>query len=192
MIPEDFLRERVASDKGLSEAELQAVALAVNGESTKVIAQQLGISEDAVRKRLSEAYRKCGVEGRGPVKLARLQSMLMALYREHQESTDAPVPPPVSPTTSSATPSSPQLLDWGEAPKIPVPYGRQSELSLLQEWIQQRDRCRLVLLYGLKGIGKTTLAVHLAEQLANSGEFEGLIWRSVSHAPHMECIPVMQ
>ena len=182
MIPEDFLRKTVAAECGLSEAELQAVALAVNGESTKEIAKKLGISEDAVRKRLSEVYRKCNIEGRGPVKLARLQQKLLKQFQDQQEPTAAPGPPPMPPTTSLSTPS----LDWGEAPKIPDPYGRQSELSLLQEWIQQRDRCRLVLLYGLKGIGKTTLAVHLAEQLATSAEFEGIIWRSLSHAPHLK------
>lgn len=186
MIPQEFLqeflRDKFAPCHGLSEAELQAVALAVKGKSTKEIAEKLGTSEDAVRKRLSEVYRKCKIEGRGPVKLARLQQKLLAEFQDQQEPTAAPVPPPVSPTTSPAMPS----LDWGEAPKIPDPHGRQSELSLLQEWIKQRDRCRLVLLYGLKGIGKTTLAVHSAEQFANSAEFEGIIWRSVSHAPHLE------
>ncbi|NMF83633.1 NB-ARC domain-containing protein [Nodosilinea sp. P-1105] len=182
MIPQEFLRDKFAAHHGLSEAELQVVALVVDGKPTTAIATKLGISEDAVRKRLSEVYKKCKIEGRGPVKLARLQQKLSNEFQTQQEPTAVPGPPPGSPPTSPAPPS----LDWGEAPKIPDPYGRQSELSLLQEWIQQRDRCRLVLLYGLKGTGKTTLAVHLAEQLATSAEFEGIVWRSLSHAPHLK------
>ncbi|MBD0266034.1 MAG: NACHT domain-containing protein [Tolypothrix sp. Co-bin9] len=70
--------------------------------------------------------------------------------------------------------------DWGEAPEVSAFYGRTEELATLQQWIIQ-DRCRVVALLGMGGIGKTALAVSSAEQI--KGEFEYFIWRSLRNAP---------
>lgn len=70
--------------------------------------------------------------------------------------------------------------DWGEAINVDLFYGRTEELSILEQWIVQ-DRCRLVVLSGMGGIGKTALAVRIAQQI--QGEFEYLIWRSLRNAP---------
>jgi len=70
--------------------------------------------------------------------------------------------------------------DWGDAIDVSVFYGRVTELTALKQWILQ-DRCRLVTLLGIGGIGKTSLAVKLAEQIQD--EFEFLIWRSLRNAP---------
>lgn len=73
--------------------------------------------------------------------------------------------------------------DWGEAPDVSVFYGRTQELTELKQWIVN-DRCRLVALLGMGGIGKTALSVILAEQL--QGEFEYFIWRSLRYSPSVE------
>jgi hypothetical protein len=56
--------------------------------------------------------------------------------------------------------------------------GRENELATLNQWILQ-DRCRLVAILGLTGMGKTFLAAKLADHLKN--EFEAVIWRSLDH-----------
>ena len=64
-------------------------------------------------------------------------------------------------------------------------YGRTSELSQLKQWLLS-DRCRVVAILGMEGIGKTALSVKLAEQI--QGEFEYVFWRSLRDAPSVKAI----
>lgn len=73
--------------------------------------------------------------------------------------------------------------DWGEAVDVSVFYGRTIELATLEQWIVQ-DRCRLVTILGMGGIGKTAVSLRSAQQLQN--KFEYLIWRSLRHAPPLK------
>ncbi|MCG8364980.1 MAG: ATP-binding protein, partial [Pseudanabaenales cyanobacterium] len=67
-------------------------------------------------------------------------------------------------------PSPPTLhVDWGDAIDVSHFYGRGAELSRLEHWIQV-DRCRLVALLGMGGIGKTALAMKLAQQVTGDGK----------------------
>ncbi|WP_414543802.1 NB-ARC domain-containing protein [Nostoc sp. CCY0012] len=70
--------------------------------------------------------------------------------------------------------------DWQEAPDVSVFYGRSEELLKLRHWILE-ERCRLVALLGIGGIGKSTLAVKLGLQIQS--EFEVVVWRSLQNAP---------
>ncbi|MEG5082338.1 NB-ARC domain-containing protein [Microcoleus sp. AT8-B4] len=63
-----------------------------------------------------------------------------------------------------------------EAIDVSIFYGRSQELATLKHWILQ-DRCRLITLIGMGGIGKTALSVKLAEEI--QGEFEFVIWKSL-------------
>lgn len=73
--------------------------------------------------------------------------------------------------------------DWGEAPDVSVFYGRSQELLQLRQWVLE-ERCRLVALLGIGGIGKSTLAVKLGLQI--QAEFEVVVWRSLQNAPPVE------
>ena len=70
--------------------------------------------------------------------------------------------------------------DWGEAPDVSIFYGRTEELATLEKWIQV-DRCRLVGVLGIGGIGKSALSVKLAQRIQD--EFDYVIWRSLRNAP---------
>ena len=73
--------------------------------------------------------------------------------------------------------------DWGDAPDVAVFFGRSGELATLQEWIL-RDKCRLVVLLGIGGIGKTALSVLVGKEIQH--EFDYAIWRSLRNAPPLE------
>ncbi|MEW5857138.1 MAG: NB-ARC domain-containing protein [Cyanobacteriota bacterium] len=87
-------------------------------------------------------------------------------------------------STNGCIPLSPPkpVTDWGEAPDVSVFYGRHEELTTLEQWIVS-DRCRLIALLGMPGIGKTALCVKLVEQIQD--DFEYVIWRSLRHAPFL-------
>jgi WD40 repeat protein len=120
-----------------------------------------------------------------------------AIERRYQESLQAELPPQTVPTSiaeqpqPSLKPTEPsqsiaQRQDWGEAVDVNHFYGRQSELTQLTHWIAQ-DRCRLVALLGIGGMGKTALSVKLAQQLLDAEPtFEVLIWRSLRNAPPLQ------
>jgi hypothetical protein len=74
-------------------------------------------------------------------------------------------------------------IDWGEAPDVSVFYGRQAELAQLEQWLSQ-ERCRLVGILGMGGIGKTALVARLAEQV--QAQFDYLIWTSLRNAPSLD------
>ncbi|MBD2363667.1 hypothetical protein H6G36_21150 [Anabaena minutissima FACHB-250] len=87
-----------------------------------------------------------------------------------------------NPPESALRRANPQY-DWGEAPDLSVFYGRSQELLQLRQWILE-ERCRLVALLGIGGIGKSTLAVKLGWQI--QAEFEVVVWRSLQNAPPVE------
>ncbi|MBD1808491.1 NACHT domain-containing protein [Microcoleus sp. FACHB-SPT15] len=75
--------------------------------------------------------------------------------------------------------------DWGEAVEVSVFYGRTEELNTLEQWIIC-ERCRLVALIGMGGIGKTSLSIKLAQKIQDN--FDYVIWRSLTNAPLIQDI----
>ncbi|MEG4966928.1 NACHT domain-containing protein [Microcoleus sp. B6-A1] len=174
-IPQNFV-QTIAKQRGVTDAELETVFMALDGQSTATIATKLGISDIAVRKRLGEVYKKFQIGGNGPGKLSELRHQLLFSYHIDQGRSDF----------SGGKGSLLKMAighreeDWGQAPDVSVFYGRTEELTILKQWIVS-DNCRLVALLGLAGSGKTTLSVQLAKQVQN--EFDFVIWRSLRSTP---------
>lgn len=75
--------------------------------------------------------------------------------------------------------------DWNAAPDVSIFYDRSLELTKLKQWLID-DKCRLVTILAMGGVGKTALSVKLAQEV--SGEFDYIIWRSLREAPTVEKI----
>jgi WD40 repeat protein/ABC-type dipeptide/oligopeptide/nickel transport system ATPase subunit len=73
-------------------------------------------------------------------------------------------------------------FDCGEAPDVSIFYGRATELTQLAQWVKI-DRCKLVAILGMGGIGKTALVTKLAQQLQPN--FTKIVWRSLQNAPRL-------
>lgn len=73
--------------------------------------------------------------------------------------------------------------DWGEAPNIRAFYGRKEELALLKQWIV-KDRCQLISVLSMGGMGKTLLATKVADEVQS--EFDYIFWRSLRYTPRLE------
>lgn len=88
--------------------------------------------------------------------------------------------------TEPAIVHSPSLLhriDWGEAIDVALFYGRERELLKLHNWVQN-ERCRVVVLLGMGGIGKTTLSIRFAQEILPHVGF--VLWRSLRNAPPLQ------
>ncbi|MEG3840162.1 NB-ARC domain-containing protein [Microcoleus sp. herbarium14] len=181
-IPQNFV-QTIAKQRAVTDAELETVFMALDGQSTATIATKLGISDIAVRKRLGEVYKKFQIGGNGPGKLSELRHQLLFSYHTEQGTTDFSLGKESlfkMAILSEGNAYGRRQSDWGEAPDVAVFYGRTEELTALKQSIVS-DNCRLVALLGSAGSGKTTLSVQLAKQVQD--EFDFVIWRSVRSAP---------
>src|SRR3989442_6639011 len=106
-----------------------------------------------------------------------------------QELVAPPVPVPLFPQAemlvahAGEEPAAFPRVDWGEALDVSHFAGREVEVAELTQWIVQ-ERCRLIALLGMGGIGKSMLVSFLGQHL--TPQFEAVLWRSVRDAPSCE------
>ena len=84
--------------------------------------------------------------------------------------------PPNQETSNTKQPETPHQ-DLSEMPDLGAFYDRTPELQTLTNWILQQHS-HLIALTGISGIGKTSLAVKLVQQIKN--QFDYIIWRTIN------------
>jgi len=148
------------------------MALTRNGYSSqRALARSAGLSLATVSNFLTGK----------PVSYATFEELCRKLNLDWREiTTSAEVISTPAPYARKRKPNLNQFLDWGTAIDISAFYGYSQELTQLQSWILQ-DGCRLLGLFGIGGVGKTTLATQLARQIQD--QFDYVFWRSVPTVP---------
>jgi WD40 repeat protein/transcriptional regulator with XRE-family HTH domain len=91
----------------------------------------------------------------------------------------------VTGTSVESLPASGPRVDWGDALAVSPFYGREQELTQLTQWVVQ-ERCRVVSVLGMGGIGKSAVSVSLMHSLAE--HFEVVIFRLLRDAPSCEVL----
>lgn len=75
-----------------------------------------------------------------------------------------------------------QVCSWTTAPNIKNFFGRQQEIETLNGWSEDPD-CRLIVVSGMTGSGKTTLVTKFANSIQE--QFDYVIWFSLSQRPSL-------
>ncbi|MEW6491808.1 MAG: NB-ARC domain-containing protein, partial [Cyanobacteriota bacterium] len=138
----------------------------------KLLSQALG--EKVTKNNLQSVLRRKAQQAQ--VAVAPSNSTSTDHGRNTQASQNEAIPPLITAEVATAN----RCQDWGEALDASVFYGRTEELTTLEQWIVS-ERCRLVMVLGMGGMGKTALSIKIAERIQE--QFDFVIWRSLRNAP---------
>lgn len=199
--------ETVLSNERLNKLQATILRDTWNDLPYQETARKLGYELGYVKQTGSQLWRSLSTAFGEKVSKANLHAVIKRhlinrAVSNQEANSQATTPEAVSPRWArSPMTSTRTLTDWGEAADVSIFYGRNHELATLERWTM-RDRCRLVGLFGMGGIGKTALSIKLAQQVIEAGgqtavafspqgraeneliaPFEFVIWRSLRNAP---------
>ncbi|BAW97890.1 WD-40 repeat-containing protein (plasmid) [[Synechococcus] sp. NIES-970] len=113
--------------------------------------------------------------------------LFFAAFQLVLEPTDYDYPDSAMSPQTGASPTQNPTVNWGEAPDVSVFYGRDEELNQLHRWLQGDVPARCIGIFGMGGIGKTSLVTTFVHQVVEAVDcaygFEFVIWRSLRNAP---------
>ena len=166
---------QTAIAKDLTPLEQRILQAAWDQDSYSTVAQELYLTEGHVKDVASDLWKRLGTA----LGLKLSKRTFRGLIEQHwgnrsREKSAIPLTGGEQPSVFKTT------VSWADAPAVDQFYGRDAEQALLKQWILD-DRCRLVTVVGLGGIGKTALATQVGRAIAS--EFEAVIWRSLINAP---------
>ncbi|MEG4306418.1 NB-ARC domain-containing protein [Microcoleus sp. D3_18a_C4] len=185
--------------------DLQAAVLrgTLQRETYKEIAKDFNCSESRIREIGSELWQLLSEEFGEKVSKSNFRSTMERLQNSNvvnfaqdvvvssifnicgQARHPPELPNSQPPDQETANPKQIKTLhqDLSEMPELGDFFDRAPELQTLTTWILQQ-RCRLISLTGISGIGKTTLAVQLVQQIKD--EFEYAVWYTLDQFPTID------
>lgn len=173
---EDKDYQEIAQAVNLSEARVREVA----SDLWQIISKRLG--EKVSKSNLRAAMERWQIALFSNVAQAQdfgqISSVNFCGDNKHPQNLLTSHPPQQEASQPQQTPTLTQ--DLSEMPELGAFYARTGELKTLQTWILQ-ERCRLVALTGISGIGKTALAAQLTQQIKN--QFQYVLWHNLNSSP---------
>jgi WD40 repeat protein len=170
------LVKQIIAPQNLNAIELETVRGTVRGDSYKSIAIALEPTRRG-NKKYTEIYIK-------EVGQKIWQMLSDRLARRVTKKNLVGVLLSYTDTRSDLKVMNPQQSDWSAAPEPIEFYGREAEITQLEDWIE--DGCRVIGILAMEGTGKTALARKVADRVAD--RFERRIWRSLFNAPTLSTL----
>jgi DNA-binding MarR family transcriptional regulator len=174
---EDY--NEIAKDVNLSEARVREVGM----ELWQSLSQELGEKVSKSNFRSAMERLQISISSKYFLPQDSVQIGCINYCEEAKHLTNTP-----NSTESKEQTSNPQQTkilhqDLSEMPELGDFYDRTPELDTLTTWILQQ-RSRLIALIGISGIGKTSLAVQLVQQIKD--EFEYAVWYTLDEFPSID------
>jgi hypothetical protein len=168
--------KQIAKDFDCSESRTREIG----SELWQILSEEL--EEDVNKKNFRAAMERLQVSIFSNVVQDRVRVRNINFCGEARHPPNIPNSHPLNQETSNSKQPQTSHQDLSEMPDLGDFYDRTPELHTLTTWILQQ-RSRLITLTGQLGIGKTSLAVQLVQQIKD--EFEYVIWCNIdaSHTP---------
>jgi WD40 repeat protein len=173
--------------QSLRDIQEQVFRHAWEGRTYPDMAERIGYDTGYIRDVGYELWRQLTQVLGEPVTKNNLQAVLR---RQRDRSPQLTVP--------EVTPASPPDRDcyWGERIDVASFRGREHELQQLERWLDGnsegnalQSRCRLISIVGMGGMGKTSIAAKLTQNLASvTQNFARIVWQSLRNAPPLDKI----
>ncbi|MEA5520507.1 ATP-binding protein [Limnoraphis robusta] len=163
---EDY--NEIAKKVNLSEARVREVGM----ELWQILSNELG--EKVTKSNFKAAMER--LQNANLVNFAKNVTNSFNICEKSIHLPDIPNPHPQNEDISDLKSSQTLHHDLSEMPDFGVFYDRTPELDTLTTWILQQ-RCRLIAITGIRGIGKTALTVQLVQQIKD--KFEFVFWCSL-------------
>ncbi|BAY10536.1 NB-ARC domain-containing protein [Calothrix sp. NIES-2098] len=164
--------DRVLQQKHLSNIQELVLRQSWEGYTYAEIAENSGYDNDYIRDVGYRLWQTISQALGESVNKSNIKSVLRRRFYS--------LPKAESQILNAVTSKTGQHQDWGEAIDVSNFYGRRDEQAKLKAWIVN-EKCRLIALLGMGGIGKTALSVKVAAQLKDN--FDYVIWRSLRNSP---------
>ncbi|WP_373535464.1 NB-ARC domain-containing protein [Microcoleus sp.] len=169
---EDEDYNEIAKDVNLSEARVREVGM----ELWQSLSQELGEKVSKSNFRSAMERLQISISSKYFSPQDSVQIGCINYCREATHLTNTPNSTQSEEQTSNSKQTKTSQQDLSEMPDLGDFFDRTPQLQTLTTWILQQNS-RLIALTGISGIGKTTLAVQLVQQIKD--EFEYVIWCSI-------------